>query len=444
MTVYNGNITNLLQGVSQQPRRDRRPEQLEVQKNAFSNITMGVGKRPGTTIGSTQLNIPGFSTAKKHTYDRGSGSERYTIIAGDGVLKVIDLETGTERTVNGSARYLRNAYGVYEGYYSLTGAETVVRAAFLRLFGREPLHAGLLYWTDYLMGLSGPVDQDEFDATLLAGASWADLLYYNTHQNPVGYYTEAQAEAIVIEAFNRLFSRNPTVEGLSYWVNYLIGLDSAVDPTVFDAMLLAGSGSNIYYSTRAAEALVMQEFNKLFGRNPAQAGLDYWTDYILTLTGPVDITAFDNMLIAGASATDREYYLYHTVEGYETPVLPADPGGYYTESQATAMVVDAFNRLFNRAPKAAGLEYWVDYLLGLDSAINSTTFDNMLIAGAGTKTGYYYQREAENIVIDTFNRLFNRDPLQAGLDYWAGYLMTLSTPIDQDDFDAMVLAGAKS
>ena len=111
MTGYSGNINNLLQGVSQQPRRDRRPEQLSTQENCISNVTRGTGKRPGTSVWVDDLDLPGFFTAKKHTYDRGDGSERYTLVAGSGTLNVVDLMTGTERTVTGDASYLLDTTG---------------------------------------------------------------------------------------------------------------------------------------------------------------------------------------------------------------------------------------------------------------------------------------------------------------------------------------------
>lgn len=111
MTVYTGNINNLLQGVSQQPRRDRRPEQLEVQENCLSSISYGTRKRPGSVYPPQTINIQNFGTAQKHTYDRGSGNERYTLVAGNGTLDVVDLVTGTERTVTGDLTYLMDQSG---------------------------------------------------------------------------------------------------------------------------------------------------------------------------------------------------------------------------------------------------------------------------------------------------------------------------------------------
>ncbi len=51
MTKYNGNIGNLLQGVSQQARRDRRQEQVGAMTNCYASVTNGTGKRPGTAAG---------------------------------------------------------------------------------------------------------------------------------------------------------------------------------------------------------------------------------------------------------------------------------------------------------------------------------------------------------------------------------------------------------
>ncbi len=45
MTLYNGLIQNLLQGVSQQSRLERRPEQLESQVNCLSSVTAGLGNK---------------------------------------------------------------------------------------------------------------------------------------------------------------------------------------------------------------------------------------------------------------------------------------------------------------------------------------------------------------------------------------------------------------
>jgi len=102
MTKYNGNIKNLLQGVSQQPRRDRRPEQNAEQINCYSSIEDGVGKRPGGRQDLAGLVIGSFGNAAKHSYDRGDGSERYTMAVGNSGFHVVDVLTGTLRNTSSS------------------------------------------------------------------------------------------------------------------------------------------------------------------------------------------------------------------------------------------------------------------------------------------------------------------------------------------------------
>lgn len=80
MTEYNGSISNLLQGVSQQARLERRPEQLETQENCFSSVTKGLGNRPGTQLLTSGSLTKYPTTAAYYTYDRGDTLERYSIV----------------------------------------------------------------------------------------------------------------------------------------------------------------------------------------------------------------------------------------------------------------------------------------------------------------------------------------------------------------------------
>ena len=107
MTVYNGTIANFLQGVSQQARRDRLPEQLESQVNCVPNITYGLQKRPGSEV-KASITFPNFEDAAKHSYDRGDDTEKYTIIADANTLTAVDLSDGTPISVTGSKAYLAN------------------------------------------------------------------------------------------------------------------------------------------------------------------------------------------------------------------------------------------------------------------------------------------------------------------------------------------------
>lgn len=99
MAKYNGSIKNLLQGISQQPERERRPEQLKDQINCLSSITRGLGKRPGTYLIDFLGVAADFSGKSFYHYDRGDTEEAYLFMVDDTGLEVFDLFTGAVKTV---------------------------------------------------------------------------------------------------------------------------------------------------------------------------------------------------------------------------------------------------------------------------------------------------------------------------------------------------------
>ena len=106
---YNGTLTNILQGVSQQARIDRRPEQLEEQVNCLSDIADGFIPRPGSTILTSYSQDDYTENTAYHEYDRGDSQERYSIyFPRDEEVMVRDLFTGSEVAVstNGNEGYL--------------------------------------------------------------------------------------------------------------------------------------------------------------------------------------------------------------------------------------------------------------------------------------------------------------------------------------------------
>jgi hypothetical protein len=100
MALISKTIANLLNGVSQQPPSIRNPTQCEVQENYLSDVTQGNCHRPHTTFLETLASL-GASPARPHFHDidKGPGS-RYKVMITDGDLKVFDMETGEEKTVN--------------------------------------------------------------------------------------------------------------------------------------------------------------------------------------------------------------------------------------------------------------------------------------------------------------------------------------------------------
>lgn len=99
MAKYNGSIKNLLQGISQQPERERRPEQLKDQINCLSSVTRGLGKRPGTYLIDFLGDAVDFTGKTFYHYDRGDTEEAYLFMVDNTGIRVFDLFTGAEKTV---------------------------------------------------------------------------------------------------------------------------------------------------------------------------------------------------------------------------------------------------------------------------------------------------------------------------------------------------------
>ncbi|QBX36911.1 hypothetical protein E4M02_04275 [Brevundimonas sp. S30B] len=94
-------IGALFGGVSQQSDLVRSPDQLEAQTNGFSGIATGVSKRPPSQL-VAKLMADAPANAFVHAINRDV-SEQYIAIIADGVIRVFDVLTGEERTVNAPA-----------------------------------------------------------------------------------------------------------------------------------------------------------------------------------------------------------------------------------------------------------------------------------------------------------------------------------------------------
>lgn len=103
--IVSGTIPNFIQGVSQQPERERLDGQGWAQENFRSSALDGLVRRPGTVI-KHKLPFTLSAVAAEHAYRRGD-SEAYRIYVDGGAVKVIDDNTGIQKTVN---------MGPYAGY----------------------------------------------------------------------------------------------------------------------------------------------------------------------------------------------------------------------------------------------------------------------------------------------------------------------------------------
>ncbi|MDD2266027.1 DUF4214 domain-containing protein [Sulfuricurvum sp.] len=89
---------------------------------------------------------------------------------------------------------------------------------------------------------------------------------------------------------------------------------------------------------------------------------------------------------------------------------------------------------FNRAPDAAGLDYWVNSGMSLED-ISQSFFDQ-----PETQNLYPIGTQTTVFVTSVYQNLFNRPPDQAGLDYWANELNTHT--ISNQNFILAVTNGA--
>lgn len=106
MTLYSGQTTQLIQGVSQQHPKDRAEGQIGEQVNCISDIVQGLRRRPAAKVLAALTDInTSFTlddTTAIYAYDRGDGSEKYIVFVDkDGYVKVFDAITGIEKAVTG-------------------------------------------------------------------------------------------------------------------------------------------------------------------------------------------------------------------------------------------------------------------------------------------------------------------------------------------------------
>lgn len=104
MTQYSGQMTQLIQGVSQQHPKDRAEGQNSAQLNCISDVVEGLRRRPAFKVLSKLSTIgTGFTLDEDtavYSYSRGDGTEEYIfLIDTDGNLKIYDAFTGVEKTV---------------------------------------------------------------------------------------------------------------------------------------------------------------------------------------------------------------------------------------------------------------------------------------------------------------------------------------------------------
>lgn len=125
MTLYSGQITQLLQGVSQQHPKDRAEGQITEQVNCLSDVVQGLRRRPPVKVLSTLTGISTSFTLDEHSaiysYSRGDGLEEYIMLFDTaGNIKVYDAVDGAAKTVD-------NTVATAKAYLVCTDPKTQLR-----------------------------------------------------------------------------------------------------------------------------------------------------------------------------------------------------------------------------------------------------------------------------------------------------------------------------
>ncbi len=111
-----------------------------------------------------------------------------------------------------------------------------------------------------------------------------------------------------------------------------------------------------------------------------------------------------------------------------------------TVLNATAPTEESVTKLyiatFDRAPDAKGLDYWLN-----DSGLSLEEIAESFFNQDETKEKYPAEYSDEDFIIEVYNNLFDRDPDQAGFDYWLEKLQ--SGDATRDYFILMVVNGAQ-
>ena len=118
MDIVNESI-GLYNGVSQQDVVLRLPTQVEESINCYHSLDLGLRRRNPTNLISNATGVTDNSWV--YSYDRGSAgdlTEKYSVVITEDGLKVLDLETGLEMT-------LQDTSGTYLEPFSITGYSAI-------------------------------------------------------------------------------------------------------------------------------------------------------------------------------------------------------------------------------------------------------------------------------------------------------------------------------
>ena len=214
MALINTSVSNLIQGVSQQPDAIRFAGQCEEQENALPSIVDGLQKRPGCQHIVTLLNAASLDANSKIHFIERDQDERYVVIiknvtSSTKSIAAFNLSTGAQATI--TERYT----GVVESFVSsdeiYKKAITFTQKAPVTVLGTESSRLGKLRITGGLN--KGNTLYDIFDIATDADKKRlrfdGDVTLYGSgtgsYQNTVEYTVKNEDNAeLILEARNYL------------------------------------------------------------------------------------------------------------------------------------------------------------------------------------------------------------------------------------------------
>lgn len=208
----------------------------------------------------------------------------------------------------------------------------------------------------------------------------------------------SESEIKVQGMYVAYYGRRGEPEGVEFWTGVLDDANGDVS-----AIVNAFGNSKEYLEgvgTGTTTEQVTALFQQMFDRDPEEEGLNFWV-------GVIDngVKTFAEVALAiaeGAQGNDKITY--------EAKVVTAT---YFTD------VEEMYVAYYGRAGDPGGVEAWTVALDAsggnMDSIINSFGNSQEYLNGIGTGT-------TTEQVIALYQQMFNRNPEQAGLDFWVGVI----------------------
>jgi hypothetical protein len=288
-----------------------------------------------------------------------------------------------------------------KGYASpadIQSATNLVNTAYQTYLGRPAEAAGLANWVSAIIGgaqtpqqlvknLQQSEEAKKYAANQIAPVTSA-LSRYTASKTP------QNANAIVNAAYQTYLGRAADSAGLNYWAS---AINNGVNPqTVLDNIQASQEGTTYAANkikplntaldsyktneyTQDTKNLVAATFKTYLGREPEEAGLNFWTNEVMSgRTAPQDLinsikqsqeaVAFGGKMVDTQAQVDAANKLKEQYEALQKdrPGLDWFAGqktpGRVTNAMATgdpAKIVQAtFSAYLGRQPEAAGLEFW--------------------------------------------------------------------------------------